>query len=855
MEIKKDFWRFILNYEEYKPFCYEENGEYYIGIHHKITDKERKFLELYPPRLIPSTYLTDICVAMNNGTLEAVEKENSFMPMKTVFKLFKSDLINCLRNAITYFDADGVTLTDTQSNALMSFLFSGGSLHGCPENKNRVGDFIYREKTSRRYYEKLLFEGKYEASQAIYYCGTFDPRPTSGQEYGQYPSSTGLNFGDYYTSNNVGTVEYNGLHIPYITDDKAVWDGDNWIHESREYNGGAFPTPVGEPNSVFYPQYGNTDTAEDKTTDVDTNLPGDEIMNYNESIADSKNEGDINTLFKRTVVTKSRTKSMKVPPLDLKLIEMVNVPVSISIPKPVGKSISFNVPVPIPVGILAQLFSFDKLLGWLKSTPISMPEFYQEETNYYTSPLKGTPTMKLKDSYGDGWFKASRNNGTKAHSGMDIVPVGGDNNVYAPADGVIKAIVYCKKDSTKFYYVWIQPTKYPELYIGLKYVTLDSTYKKVGAVITMGEKIGVLTTLTPEYPNVAKHLHIEIAENGYTSDCRRLNPMKLIYGDRQKITTQATDFEGNKMYYTGDIVLYDLDGDGIKDEITCIRDHTSGTDMSAYITLEDGTKVQENTLWNPQPVVDYPDWESHHVYSMGDKVYDKSSQVVTEMWTTNHQYYINDIVQYQYNGNYKKCIQGHISGSSFDDSKWTNYDMRILRTCIDPHTSKENIMEDYSKWTPEAERIWASNVTYMVGDRVRDYAYSQTVRTCVVTHHSGTSIINDGTYWYPSPNNEWQPNVAYAVDDIVSYGNATYKCIHAISTNEKDYFEESDWNNLDNTPSWSANTDYAVDNVVIYEGVNYRCVKAHKSGATFALTQIVNDIDTNTATAEQLWVR
>ena len=784
MEIKKEFWKFILNYEKYIPYTYLENGEYYIGLHHKITDKEKQYIELYPSRSMPPNYLIWLTDAMANGTLNELEKESKFMPMSMVFKIFKADLMKCLREAISYFDADGVTLSDTQANALMSYLFSGGTLKNCPQQLSRVGDFIYKSGENRRYYEKLLFEGKFLPSKAINLKRYFDNN--------SLPTNDGLVYGDYFIASAPATFQ----GLIYEKGDKAIWDGSKFLFESSNYNAGSFPSPVGEPNRALYGMYGNSSNSNVKTEDIDTNLPGADIMTYEESIANGKDEGDINIFFKSDVVSKYKKNKYKFPKLDLKLIEMVNVPITVPVPSPVSKGINVNVPVPIPVCTLAKLFTFDNLLKWLKGGTKSIPIWYQEETCYYVSPLAGTPTLKSSDSYGDAWFKASRDNGVKAHSGIDMKPTKG-NDVKAPVDGVIVNVVYCKKDNPKFYYVWIKPDKFPNYYIGLKYVTLNSGLG-AGSRIKQGNVIGNLTDLSPEYPNVAKHLHLEVTQGGYGADAKRLNPMKLIFGDRQKITTQTDNWTAGKYYNVGDVCYYPVDS---ATEVTCIVEH-----QAEYQSSSAPNVMNENnkTYWNPQPEETLQEFIPNKLYKVGDRITDD----ITDE---------NAII--------RVCIEEHVGQSSLELEKGVNWKM----------------------WTPEYERQWTPNTTYVVGNTIKDGI----TRTCIYTHVSSDSITKDAVYWFPSPTtNSWHASTYYDIGVVVEYNNTMYKCIKkhtsgsVFGTNANDASDTIDtlWHDTLLPANWKPSTGseptaYAVDDLVVYEGARYICVIANHNETTFKDSQ------------------
>ncbi len=135
----------------------------------------------------------------------------------------------------------------------------------------------------------------------------------------------------------------------------------------------------------------------------------------------------------------------------------------------------------------------------------------------FANPTGGTP--RGHDAFGDGWFGARRDGGSRDHEGVDYVATAGQD-VRAPMSGYVTKIGYAYAGDTSLKFVEITN---PALGYAARtfYVTPDV---EVGASVRLGDTIGKVESLQGHYPGITNHVHLEILAPGGD----RVNAAQLI---------------------------------------------------------------------------------------------------------------------------------------------------------------------------------------------------------------------------------------------------------------------------------------------------------------------------------------
>jgi biotin carboxyl carrier protein len=123
------------------------------------------------------------------------------------------------------------------------------------------------------------------------------------------------------------------------------------------------------------------------------------------------------------------------------------------------------------------------------------------------------------DAFGDGFFGARRDGGSRDHEGVDYMAVGGQT-VRAPMSGYVTKVGYAYAGDTDLKFVEITN---PALGYAARafYVTPGV---EVGQTVRLGDTIGKVESLQGHYPGITDHVHLEILAPGGD----RVNAARLI---------------------------------------------------------------------------------------------------------------------------------------------------------------------------------------------------------------------------------------------------------------------------------------------------------------------------------------
>jgi murein DD-endopeptidase MepM/ murein hydrolase activator NlpD len=138
------------------------------------------------------------------------------------------------------------------------------------------------------------------------------------------------------------------------------------------------------------------------------------------------------------------------------------------------------------------------------------------------SPDFANPTGAVPrghDVFGDGFFGARRDGGSRAHEGVDYVAAAGQA-VRAPMSGYVTKIGYAYAGDTSLKFVEITN---PALGYAARAFYV-SPQVEVGASVHLGQTIGVVESLQDHYPGITEHVHLEILAPGGD----RVNAAQLI---------------------------------------------------------------------------------------------------------------------------------------------------------------------------------------------------------------------------------------------------------------------------------------------------------------------------------------
>ena len=119
------------------------------------------------------------------------------------------------------------------------------------------------------------------------------------------------------------------------------------------------------------------------------------------------------------------------------------------------------------------------------------------------------------DAFGDGFFHARRDGGSRPHEGVDYDSRPGQE-VVAPISGYVAKIGYAYPGDERFRYVEIDN---PALRLQARVLYVDPEVA-VGDTVALGRPIGTAHSLQVRYPGITNHVHLEIAEGGRKIDAQ-----------------------------------------------------------------------------------------------------------------------------------------------------------------------------------------------------------------------------------------------------------------------------------------------------------------------------------------------
>jgi murein DD-endopeptidase MepM/ murein hydrolase activator NlpD len=139
----------------------------------------------------------------------------------------------------------------------------------------------------------------------------------------------------------------------------------------------------------------------------------------------------------------------------------------------------------------------------------------------FANPTGAAP--RGHDAFGDGFFGARRDAGSRDHEGVDYMAVGGQT-VRAPMSGYVTKIGYAYAGDTELKFVEITN---PALNYAARafYVTPGV---EVGQTVRLGQSIGTVESLQGHYPGITDHVHLEILDRGERVNAARLIMPKMV---------------------------------------------------------------------------------------------------------------------------------------------------------------------------------------------------------------------------------------------------------------------------------------------------------------------------------------
>jgi murein DD-endopeptidase MepM/ murein hydrolase activator NlpD len=135
----------------------------------------------------------------------------------------------------------------------------------------------------------------------------------------------------------------------------------------------------------------------------------------------------------------------------------------------------------------------------------------------FANPTGAAP--RGHDAFGDGFFGARRDGGSRDHEGVDYIARAGQS-VRAPMSGYVTKIGYAYAGDAELKFVEITN---PALGYAARafYVTPKV---EVGQTVRLGQPIGKVESLQGHYPGITDHVHLEILPPGGG----RVNAARLI---------------------------------------------------------------------------------------------------------------------------------------------------------------------------------------------------------------------------------------------------------------------------------------------------------------------------------------
>lgn len=133
----------------------------------------------------------------------------------------------------------------------------------------------------------------------------------------------------------------------------------------------------------------------------------------------------------------------------------------------------------------------------------------------FANPTGGWP--RGHDAFGDGYFQASRDGGSRRHEGVDYDSRAGQT-VLAPISGYVSRIGYAYPGDERFRYVEIDN---PALHLEARVFYVNPKVE-VGQTVGLGHPIGTAHTLQGRYAGITDHIHLEIEQRGRKIDAQKV---------------------------------------------------------------------------------------------------------------------------------------------------------------------------------------------------------------------------------------------------------------------------------------------------------------------------------------------
>jgi len=172
-------------------------------------------------------------------------------------------------------------------------------------------------------------------------------------------------------------------------------------------------------------------------------------------------------------------------------------------PTPIVKLLAEIAPKPAPVPVMELVWKGADIDG--------------DGASDFANPTGEAP--RGHDGFGDGWFGARRDGGSRDHEGVDYIASAGQA-VHAPMSGYVTKIGYAYAGDTSLKFVEITN---PALGYAARAFYVNPGVE-VGASVRLGQPIGEVESLQDHYPGITNHVHLEILAPGGD----RVNAARLI---------------------------------------------------------------------------------------------------------------------------------------------------------------------------------------------------------------------------------------------------------------------------------------------------------------------------------------
>lgn len=133
----------------------------------------------------------------------------------------------------------------------------------------------------------------------------------------------------------------------------------------------------------------------------------------------------------------------------------------------------------------------------------------------FANPTGGEP--RTHDDFGDGWFGAVRDRGSRPHEGVDYTGQPGQT-VVAPIAGVVTKIGDAYADDS--FLQFVELTNPVTGYIARVFYVAPTV--SLGQSVALGQAIGEMATLQFRYPGITNHVHLELMNHARRFDAARV---------------------------------------------------------------------------------------------------------------------------------------------------------------------------------------------------------------------------------------------------------------------------------------------------------------------------------------------